>query len=42
MLMNATGEAQLGDDIEATLIVKNYNFALYFNGYCPFVIFTPS
>lgn len=33
ILMNATGQAELGADMEATLIVKNHNFAIYFNGY---------
>ena len=32
VLTNATGEAQLGMYTEATLVVKNYNFAIYFNG----------
>jgi len=33
LLANTTGEAQLGDDVEATLIVRNHNFAIYFNGF---------
>jgi len=32
VLTNATGEAQLRADSEATLIVRNHNFAIYFNG----------
>jgi len=32
--MNATGDAEPGTDTEATLIVENHNFAIYFNGYC--------
>jgi len=32
ILTNATGEAQLGTYTEATLIVQNHNYAIYFNG----------
>lgn len=32
ILTNATGKAQLGTDTEALLIVRNHNFAIYFNG----------
>jgi len=34
ILTNTTGEAQLGEHVEAMLIVTNHNFAIYFNGYC--------
>jgi len=32
ILMNATGDAELGANTEATLIVENHNFAVYFKG----------
>jgi len=32
VLTNASGEAQLGIYTEATLVVRNYNYGIYFNG----------
>ena len=39
LLNVTTGEAQLGTFTEALLIVKNLNFALYFNGHYSFLVF---